>query len=42
MLKLKEKASDWTVLWTMHHLFIPFYSIYPEKKVVPIVLLVTL
>ena len=39
---LKMRASDWTVLWTMHHLFIPFYSIHSERKVVPIVHLVTL
>ena len=33
---LKMRASDWTVLWTMHHLFIPFYSTHSE--VVPVVL----
>ena len=38
---LKKRAFDWTVLWTMHHLFIPFYSTHSEGKVVLVVLLVT-
>ena len=39
---LKMGASDWIVLWTMCHLFIPFYSTHSEGKVVPVVFLETL
>ena len=39
---LKKRAFDWTVLWTMHHLFIPFYSTHSEGKVESVVLLGTL
>ena len=39
---LKMRASDLTVLWTMHHLFIPFYCTHSEGKVESVVLLGTL
>ena len=32
-------ASDWIVLWIMHHLTIPFCSRNSERMVVPVVLL---
>ena len=36
---LKMRASDWIVLWTMHHLSIRFCSRHSERKVLPVVLL---